>query len=774
MGDDFQLAESLKPLTQAWLRKIQVALDYRTDWDDTAEQCMAFFSGAVDYFWGENYQKKFVRGKLAPKFKLCLAKAFELVAIFSPSLFYRNPVRAVRPRARPDWPPEAAMIASGIDPQWAQQVFQAAQQAQAQIQQMQQMEMQRQQQVGMQAQAAGMPAPPPQPFQPPPQLQQPMMLAQQIQQRVQQTQQAEGLAANRLEYTAQVLESYLSYTPVEQPNGGLEQATIDCVTEALIKGRGVLFTRPYTHPGSGKVLTGSFWESASDIVTDPDGQTLMQGDTKWMALRHVNPTWEVERRFNLPKDSLKNKGNLESAQAVTNLRAARHPNIEKANGHTFDLIVWWEIWSVAGPGGRLQDTQNEMSLAIDDVVGDYAYIAVAEGVEYPLNASKEFVESEQTFDEDIKKAFDWPLPFYADNRWPCQFLEFYREPGNPYPVAPLKPGLGELTFLNILISSMCNICWNNSRQVWAVLESARDYVDNAMKGAAEHVVIPLKDIHARIDQVIQKFDMGELPNDLWKIAEAILDEFNKRVGLNELLYGLNAEGVSRSAADAQIKRENTSVRPDYMAKQVDSFMREVARSERLTAYFAGVSGKDVSSLLGPIGSAIWDQFVTQGDPETVLFEMDVTIEAGSARKPNKDRDMANVQQLAPALMPIFAKVMESGQVQPFNAFLDKIGHAMDEDVTRLHIQPPPGPPQKGPNPVMVQLEQAKLSAEAQRSQVDAQTAQVRMQSAQLDHQVQMAQAGQGLRHEQEEHEQNQQILKAKERMHRLRGDAVHS
>ncbi len=75
----------------------------------------------------------------------------------------------------------------------------------------------------------------------------------------------------------------------------------------------------------------------------------------------------------------------------------------------------------------------------------------------------------------------------------------------------------------------------------------------------------------------------EVNGDIWKLISAVEEMFDKRVGLNELMYGEEGSTQIRSAQEASIRNQNMSVRPDDMSKQVEQWMSEVAAKEAICA-----------------------------------------------------------------------------------------------------------------------------------------------------------------------------------------------
>lgn len=672
--------EFMRPLVTGWLSKINLGIRHRKRFMDVAEQCMGFYSGVMGFMWEDKFRHKFLGGKCSPKFKLSIAKAFELVALFGPVLYNRNPTRSVRPFEKLQYGPE--IFGDPNDPN--------------------------------------------------------------VQQQFQMFAQADAQEAAMAKMRAKLMELYLNYTPREQPAGGLRRHAEDAITEALIKGRGCLWIEPYRTPGSNRMLTGCFHSSVDDLVIDPDAETL--AEAKWIARRRVAPTWEVERRFGLESGTLRERGNSESNEAIAERRSNELGDIMRKRGETFDLITFWEIWSKGGVGGRLSGVTSGLSKDFDEVVGDFAYIVVAENVSFPLNATTKMVA--KATDDEVKKAFDWPIPFYADDRWPVILLDFYRQPNHVWPIAPLAPALGELTALNIIMSHLVNRVWSSSRDFIAVLESAAIDIEQKLQDGEDLCVIRLKDIHNDINKVVSFLKQPEVRFDVWRIVEALFELFDKRTGLTELLYSLNPGGVqSRSATDMNVKNEKASIRPDYMAEQVETWMSEAARMEKLAAYWTGIRGEDLRPLLGNAGSMLWDRFIAEAPPELVISEMDATVEAGSARKPNKQRDQENIQQMLPALLPIADNhANATTDTGPLNALIAKWGEAIEEDMGGIQFgprTPPPPPPeiqqqQQQQMEMQMQAEQAKQQAEQAKQQAGLAAAQMKLQGLQMKTQADAA------------------------------------
>jgi len=664
-----------KPVVIGWLSKIERAERDKRAWQEIADQCTAFFSAATGFMWDPKFRNKYMNGTVTPRFKMTMAKAFELVAIFGPSLYWNNPQRKVAPRKQFEF--DEIAIQSLQDPMLAElfQQAQAMQEADRPVQEMR----------------------------------------------------------------CQLLERYLNYTPGEQPGGGLATQSSLGIVEALVKGRGLLWVGPYRLPGSQRTLTGSFWDTVNNLYVDPDCLDPTLRDAKWICQKCIEPIWKVQAdRPWLKKGALANAGTMESAQAQGESKGDDLSRMHRQQGQTFDLMVYYKVWSKGGAGQRMTGVNTVMKDYMDETLGDYCYLEVAKNVPYPLNCPPEITQQGTT--EDVQRAMAWPIPFWKDDRWPVAVLDFYPRPNSAWPIAPLAPGLGELAFINTMVSQLCNRIYTSSRDFIFVLKSAEGYIKEKLLQGEDLTVIGLEEIHADIRKVVQVLQMPQTNLDVWKIIEAMTEIFEKRTGLSDEAYGRNSGGVPRSAEDARNRYKAAGVRPDYMAACVEEWQTEVARMEKVTATLA-VGPEDIAPQFGPAGSYLWQKLIVEEDPEVVLFQTDCTIEAGSVRKPNKDRDVANVNEMLPQLLPqLTAYAQATGDTDPINAMVRQWGDAIDQDVSGIQLgQWTPEQPQQDPNQIAQQQHEMEMQQREHEQAVEQNQQQHEMQMAQAQATLQQTQ-----------------------------------
>ncbi|HET6574488.1 MAG TPA: hypothetical protein VFG68_12850, partial [Fimbriiglobus sp.] len=237
----------LSPVVSAWREKIRQALDVkRRRFGKDAEDGMAFFAGPYNWLYdGSKPARHFFPPDGAdmpqPAFKMTLNKTAELVQLFGPALYHRNPIRQVNPRKFPQLTPDAlaAVPAAGGNPAVAQLLWQQADVV---------------------------------------------------------TERGRAVDEGR----ASVLSYYLNYTPDALD---LKTESRWAIDEALIKGLGCLWTEPYRPAGAPYRLIGSFFDSVDNLIIDPDASSLR--DATWIARRCCHPVWQVERDYGLPTGTLR-------------------------------------------------------------------------------------------------------------------------------------------------------------------------------------------------------------------------------------------------------------------------------------------------------------------------------------------------------------------------------------------------------------------------------------------------------------------------------------
>jgi len=633
-----KMEDALRAIATSWLSKLSQARKHKKPFTDDAAEAMNFFDGQGDWFWNPKQGTGSYSKICPPSFRMTVNRVFEAVKLFGSVIYHRNPVRTVTPRKFPAVPPQAI----GINPD------------------------QQQQQVDP---ATGQP------------MQDPA-----IQQFIQISEQISAMDEQK-SVVSQLIQDYLNFTPVELDLKGTSRKVVD---EAIIKGMGVWWTElTELTSADGEEepfgIVGSFYDSVDNLLLDPDADE--QEDCLWSARRCVHPVDEVAKKYGLNKEDL--KGHLESYVARAG-EDERDYKMKKRNGKTNDLICYWKIYSKTGFGHTLKGFPKEFEGAFDGL-GDNCYIVVAEGVDYPLNVPKE-VALDQTGEELFTRT-RWPIPFYTEpNGWPWTPLQFHRKPGYSWPISHIKPGIPELRFLNWCWSFLSTRLMVSCKTMIGVAKAAGDDIKDQILKHEESgfSLIELSETIGRsIDDIISVFQMPQVTPEIFQILQNVADMFDKRVGLTELAYGMTRSQF-RSAAEAQVKSEQISVRPDDMANVLEDAMSTIARKEALAARWL-LMPQDVAPIIGPLGAEVWQSSVSQMTTGQVAREFTYRIESGSARKPNKAAEVERMGMAVQTLGPILQQFASMGQVEPMNALLSDWAKSLDIDPTPYLVQPPPPP-----------------------------------------------------------------------------------
>jgi len=514
-----------------------------------------------------------------------------------------------------------------------------------------------------------------------------------------------------------LLDGWLNYTPRET---GLEANNELAVLDAMLKGAGTLWPSLLTMPASERTLTQCRYEKPEDLIFDPD--FTRANDCKWIALRHIQPYWEVERRFKLPTNSLKNKATLESSWHYNEMKGTENSGQERKAGKTSDLVVWYEIWSKLGCGARMTGMADSLKSHLEEVVGDYAYLAICPDCPYPLNCPADLIRGGAD-SGTIARQFEWPVPLWTDNRWPVERLVFYEDPESPYGLAPLAPALGELKAINAIVSWLVNRTWISSRQMWAVLAQYHDDMKKQLEDGEDLAIFSLPPGSEDVKKVIQLFESKEVNRDAWEVLELLSNIFDKRMGMTPFVYGQNEGGTQdRTAETTNARKQAVGVRPEFMQKKVVEWQSRVASVEAILTWLY-IRSTDVQPLLGNVGAMLWQQHIENADPELVMRQMRYEVAAASIRRPNRDRDIQNLNEVLARWIPEASKRAElTNDWQPINGAMKLWGDLHDMDVEPLTF-PPPNP--DDPN---AQLDQQLKQAEVQKTQAEAQKAMAEAQA----------------------------------------------
>ena len=670
----------LKPWVESWKTRINAAKAGRKGWDTTVAEIRTFYDIAKSLGSKEERAKWDPKGIIDVRFQMRMSKAFEMVAIYGPQLFWKYPQRIVELRPGIDVIPDL-------------------------FQDQQQMQMAQQQQDQMRR-VGGLRA--------------------ELQERVLNwlpTAMPGTLATHGRFATTDSIVS----------GRGLVVSELYYQPDSQTKLCGSFYVpsdRVWVDPD----CTTPDWSDAYYIIMQVD-------EPRWIVEKKFGlPSGALKGLGSA--ESADAFANIEP-NAVNQARVDGYTRDIIRYYKTWTKCGTGVKSKVKDPGQVVANNQQLLE-KLDETVGDYQFLCILPNCKYPLNLPGAVLAGDEAngvpalTPDEVKQRLSWPTEEWRMSSWPVSPLDYYPNPQSPYPLPPLGASLGWIRLINLLVSCMADRAWSNSRDVLGVNGAVKDVVEEAFKQGGWPVVINLDLVVDKVGEALQYLQPPPMNRDVLDMLEFAMAEFEKSSGLNGLSYGQTST-QDRSAAGSQIKAQQTNIRVDDMASRVEDWMTTIAQKERLMM-FTYLKGQDVLPLLGQFGAYAWDHLVASQPVEAILREFDVTVEAHAARKPNKARETENAQQGMQVLMPVYSQyAAATGNMGPLNELIKRMCSAMDWDPNGLMFQPPPppDPAQQQQEQQAQQMQQAGEQAKVQATQTQAQAkmmiAQLEMQRSQQEH-----------------------------------------
>ncbi len=587
-----------------------------------------------------------------PQFKFSINRMFDAVAMFGPALYHQNPTIAVTPRV-----PVSVSIDTyyANDPQSTQIVQLIPQLQSGMINDPQLVEMA-------------------------------MMLQQQYEQNVVSTQMMQMVNNDH----AKILETCSNYYQNESCKREYSRKSI---TEAIVTGLGLLETTWITPAGGGPRVSRSKYLSNKDFYVDPDA--VYWEDVTFIAIRRVAPRNIVEQRFGLPDNLLKGTIASNTALAGRNPKAAKHRHGDgKITNTCHDLVEYYDVFSKNGAGQRLKLGDQDKKIEGLDALGDFVYLAICPTYHSPLNLAGIEMVDEMTGEvsQQALEAAAWPAPFWddeaTDGGWPVSRLIFHESPDKVWPISMCKPCLPEMRFINWCMSFLADGVAAGSKIYVAVQKAASKNIEEQLVNGAggPFTLLELEAITGKsIEEIISFLKAPQFNLDIYNMIDRVGQEIDKRLGLTELAYGI-ASRQMRSAAEAQYRQQNINIRPDDMAMQVENFLTVSAIREIQLLRWRG-SYEDVEPILGPLGAHVFETQILTQDVSAITREFRFRVEAGSARKPNKDTRIAQLTDFGQYVLPVIQNAMSMGVTRPWNAYMQDLARAMEMDASSYLLTP---------------------------------------------------------------------------------------
>ena len=636
----------LAPIVDRWKRVFTAARkDRKKKFDVYADEAMNFFDGPVNHMWssvrgqnkGSGHDGFLAPDVQLPQFEMSVNRLFEAVSMFGPVLYHQNPIIAVSPRENPEISIET-FYAGNLE---ATQLLSMAQAVEQGI------------------------------VTDPMIVQSVQTLYQQYQQAVDQDEKASVVDSDH----AYILESISNY--IQQEGSKQDEARL-AITEAIITGLGLMEVKVEQPPGGGPKMARSRYRSNKDLLVDPDAKYWR--DCTWIALRSCEPANIVEEKFNLPPGSL--KGKYARMSATSNAGGRKRNGDGTYAGVTHDLVEYWEVYSKNGAGQNIKLNDKDKKIAGLEQLGDFVYLAICEQCPYPLNLAPNVLS---TGDMDlILEKTSWEVPYWddywSDGGWPICRLSFYQKPGEVWPMSMVKPALGELKFVNWCMSFIADKVAAGSKIYVGVMKEAGENIRSQLTGGkGPFSIIDLERISGKsLNDTISFLQAPNFSIDIWQMVSEVNNQIDKRLGLTELMYGQSGRQM-RSAAEAQYRQQNVNIRPDDMASRVEDWLSLTATREIQAMRFTS-SMNDLTPIIGQTAARVFEEQILTDDVSRITRDFRYRVEAGTARKPNKDTQIAQLTDVGQYILPVIQQAMMSGVTRPYNAYMNALGRAMDIEI----------------------------------------------------------------------------------------------
>lgn len=670
------MSQVLRDITKHWLSLIEKAEEVKQrEFGDQAAEANEFYqSDSHSFLRGEDStvglkvnRQKGESEESGLTFEATANLTANVVSVFLPVLYHKNPNRVARPRMPAISPTLLAAY------------------RQAQVNEMM---------ASLEQQVTQNPA-----LMADPGLQQAAMQLQQQSMMLQQPQ--EGPSKKEIEdkIRAALIEHYMNYTPNEM---NLKGNSRDALIEAIVKGLGLLWLT--IDNSGGRAITCLEYDSVDHFLKDPDGER--PNDCMWIARRRKRPVWEIERDFALPPGSVKGTDSSSNAESDSLLLDDFDRHYEESTGESADLAIYYELYSRMGIGARLKgfaEGQDEEIVAALEKVGDHCFLAICPSCETPLNLPEEVVDSPDAAQEVLAR-LEWPIPFHKNrkNPWPCAGVAFRKKSRSAWPMSYVHPALGYQRCINWILSFLMGRIGITSRAFMVMPAGLdQDIYDAVLKGK-DLTLLKIKSSHPEAYEKFCTFlKMPEENGNIWTLLQQLKNEYEDATGVNELNLSARNSTQMRSAAEVDLKRDVLSVRPDDMANEVDSWMSEAAKLEAIAARYV-LDAADVAPIFGEDAPSevamgdgmnvpqmgemtqLWMELVKTDDIDKIVSEYEYTIESGSTRKPDKTQQVQNIDEGGAMVLQQFLQVWtQTGDPSKFNAFIEQ--WAKTREMAEWHV-----------------------------------------------------------------------------------------
>ena len=535
-----------------------------------------------------------------------------------------------------------------------------------------------------------------------------------------QLQEWQNRAQQRDRVLVPLMQWFLEWLPRQY---GLYNEGLLAVQEALVKGRGMLWGQLWESP-FGK-LPGSFYDSVDRLLIDSDSKTWREAG--FIIHERWAPVYRIADIFELDRQKLRGMWSSGAQQAA--MKAKWGGNRPVGDTTQSDMACYYEVWSRIGPGHKLLGAPQEWEEVMEvlDGAGDHCYLAIMDGVDFPLNIDpdKLVLKSEgEARSAEFLSSLEWPIKTYENrqNPWPCARLDFLPDTESPWARPPLESSKPLLKFLDHIYSFVLQSCRDGSRTIIVTNAALDSAVKDALEKGLHNVIIDLAGtapVGSELKKLVDFIQFPPMHADLWRVIPLAENAFREASGMTPELFGAQPDSVDRSATATNAREGHLVSKPNYFAGCVETFMSEVAAMEGcmtrqldpatialiyndgtlIDPVTRGFKVDDTTAgqpVIGPLVDA-WIQYVHTTDPAVAASQISYTVKAGTGRPRNRQGKLQVVgEAMRLFIQQNFQYGVTTGNFGPYRALQRMYGEAVEEpldDALLPDLPPPPQPPQ---------------------------------------------------------------------------------
>jgi len=183
-----------------------------------------------------------------------------------------------------------------------------------------------------------------------------------------------------------------------------------------------------------------------------------------------------------------------------------------------------------------------------------------------------------------------------------------------------------------------------NRPLYAAAAGAFDKEDvKSLSGYAAHDVVTLNNLKEgqNVGELLQPVPKVPIDPNVYEV-ESLFADVQRGTGSQEANLG-GTSGASATEVTVAEGSRMSAVGSD--TDDIDELLTDIARDFGKTC-LAMLSAETVKSIAGP--GAAWPEF----SREEIMAEVGLTVEAGSSGRPNRERDLANMERVLPYLLQV--------------------------------------------------------------------------------------------------------------------------